>query len=90
MLQKMVKPPRPELALFFLTALDQLVHLCCQVSESCFHEALQHGAGELERDGAGQKIKEGATLFGLAQEALDMLRREDVSTLTALRLFECG
>lgn len=27
-----------------------------------------------------QKIEEGATLFGLAQEALDMLRREDVSS----------
>ena len=27
-----------------------------------------------------QKIEEEATLFGLAQEALDMLRREDVSS----------
>ena len=52
MLQQMVKPPRHESALFFRTAPDQVVHLCCQVSESCFHEALQLGAGELEGDGA--------------------------------------
>lgn len=45
-----------------------------------------------------QKIKEGATLFGLAQEALDMLRREDVSSerlvspvwIVSLDLVQCS
>lgn len=45
-----------------------------------------------------QRIEEGATLFGLAQEALDMLRREDVSSerlvwpvwIVSLDLVQCS
>lgn len=55
---------------------------------------LVHGVLRLTR----QKIEEGATLFGLAQEALEMLQREDVSSkrlvwpvwIVSLDLVQCS